>query len=165
MISVKVDTWTDRKELAILAEQKVFGMLLFWNISARKIGQETWMPNWVHDKLRYDYSDSIKTIRHFPDIDTGKALVEIKNSPNGDKFDSVFIEKDSFDTCLMLSDRGISVLIVWMIGDNLFMAQWTNKLNPIMPKVERQNTKGSRTPYYEIYKNELLPFKNFKNEL
>jgi len=165
MSTGKIDTFQNRLELSTIAERRVLGMLLYWNINAKRIGQETWMPEWVHGKLRFSNSESIRTIRHFPDIDVCKALIEVKCSPNGDKYDSVFIEKDSFDTCSMLFSYGIKVIIVWMVGEKTFLAQWVNKINPTEPNTPRQDVNGSRTPYLNINKSDLIPFADFRLEL
>lgn len=165
MSTGKIDTFSDRLELSRIAERRVLGMLLYWNINAKRIGQETWMPSWVHDKLRFNLSESIRTIRHFPDIDVGKALIEVKCSPNGEKYDTLYIEKDSFDTCSMLFSYGIKVIIVWMVGNKTFLAQWVNRINTTEPNTPREDTNGSRTPFYEVSKSELVLFSEFRLEL
>jgi hypothetical protein len=137
-----------------------------WNgKDVRRVGQETWLPGWVHSKLRFIYDDRSEILRHFPDLDTGNALVQVKAAPNEQTHDFVTIEQASYNTSKYLADMKIPVLVVWEFQDKKFHAQWVQLITPVLPNNDRSDANGSHTPMFKINKNELRPAKDFINQV
>lgn len=164
-----VQEFSGRMEIATRAERITLGLLLVWNKPARLCGQETWLPKWVHEHIRHEYDDvAISMLRHFPDIDTGKVLIQVKSAPDSKTFPTVTIEEDSYYTCKALSNNNIPILVAWLINDERgekIYANWINELHPNPPATPRENTNGSHTPYLIVNKNELKPIHEFREQL
>ena len=156
----------NRMLIGLLAEQRFVGLLLSNNKSFKRTAQEAWLPEWIHNKLRYiNNNEGIQLIRHFPDFATEKALIQIKAAPNENNYLCVTIEKASYQTSKQLSDLGIPVLIVWQYQDHKLHAQWVNKLSITLPDTDRRETKGAHTPYVLINKKLLKPIDEFMDEI
>lgn len=161
---VSTETVMDRFALAAEAENKFAGYMLYrHNRVMIKVGQETWLPKWVYAHLRRIHDDeTIEAIRHFPDFDTGKALVQVKAAPSASEYPTVTIEKASYDVALKIHRNGARVLVVWYLKqEDKFLAGWVNELNPSAPDTPREDTNGSHTPYLVVRKAILKPLQEF----
>ena len=160
-----MSTFSSRINTGRAAEMKIFAYLCWWGIDAKYIGQETWMSSWLHNKLRYINDDGPKMIKHFPDIDTGKALIQVKAAPDGNSYPTLTIEEDSYNTCKILHGYDIPVLIIWLVGSDDLVGNFVQDINTKIPKTPRHEANGSHTPFFIINKNDLKPLKDFKEYL
>lgn len=138
-----------------------------WNgKKARLIGQEIWLPEWVHSKFRYiNDNPGVTIIRHFPDVDTGRSLVQVKAAPDCTGYDYVTIETASFETSRELNSLGVPVLVVWEYPDKKFYGNWVNELVVNDPITPREETNGSHTPFKKVDKSCLKPAGEFLSYL
>jgi len=160
-----MSTFNGRITTGRTAEMKTFAYLCWWGIDAKYIGQETWMSSWVHNKLRYINDDGPTMIKHFPDIDTGKALIQVKSAPDGESYPTLTIEEDSYNTCKALHRYDIPIIIVWLVGGCNLVGNFVQEINPKIPETPRHEANGSHTPFLIVNKNNLKPFKEFKEYL
>jgi hypothetical protein len=162
----KTATFQERNNIGESAERRFIGLLMYWGKRVIKTGQENWMPKWVHELLRYIFDDEgIILLRHFPDLATNKALIQIKAAPGESEYDCVTIEEASIKVSMKLFDLGAPVLIVYEYQNGEFYGQWINKLHPVEPHTPREQTKGSHTEYLKLRKLELEPIKEFRSLL
>ena len=166
MVQVDTSTREARVRTGELAELKLIGYLLWHGITVRKIGQEDWLPDWVHLKIRFNYDPDIELLKHMPDLDTGRALIQVKDAPNEQEYQTVTLEKASYRASKRWFGLGVPVLIVWLYQDRKsFYGQWVNLIHPEESNTPRQNANGSMTPFYVVRKNELEPVKEFMEDL
>ena len=160
------NTFEERKLIGKIAENKVMGYLLYWNIQAQFIGQETWLPGWVHNKLRFNLDDSVRLIKHFPDIATEKALIQVKSSPSSENYSTVFIEEASYQACKYLNDVcNIPVLAIWYVDNKNLIGNWITNLITEKPNTPREKANGSHTPFLLVKKENLYNISKFKDYL
>jgi len=129
-------------------------------------GQEHWLPRTAHDKLRFvNGNPCIDAIRHFPDISTDRASIQVKAAPDGERYPTVTIEQASYNVSNILTRAGWPVLLVWLIGEprpeNLY-AQWASNVTVTESSKERHELNGSHTPMYLVRKSQLRPFAEFR---
>jgi len=171
---MSTSTFPIRNDFGLLAVQKVKAILLWHGIIPTDIGQEMWMPQWVHEILRYVYNvPEIDMLRHFPDLDVGTALLQVKGAPNESeyseeekvwicKYETVTIEIASYESSLRLHSYGIHILVPWLYSNKeTIMAEWIENLECIPPNCEREEANGSHTPFYKVFKRNLKPLKTF----
>jgi len=159
-----VDTGTrpGRMQTGNDAEIKCIAFLLWNGISVYKIGQENWLPDWIHAKIRYNYDRDVELLKHIPDLDTGRALIQVKDAPRESGYSHVTLEKASYQASLRWCELGIPVLMAWRFQDGkTYQCQWVDKISPIEPETDREELNGSKTPMYKIAKNELEPLQSF----
>ena len=154
-------TFIQRIEIAREAENKVIGILYWNNKQVCRVGQENWLPEWIHKIIRFKYEKGIEMIKHFPDLSTNKALIQVKCAPESDDYSCVTIESASFDSSKVLSDFGIPVLIIWLLQDKSLFGNWVNDISTQEPDTDREDTGGSHTPYLLVSKSNLHPFRDF----
>ena len=161
-----MDTRTFESRLAIaeVAVQKVQGYLLWNGIRVYHVSQESWLPKWVHDRIRTVRGQGLELIRHFPDMATDRALLQIKSAMDAEKYPSVTIEQASYDVSTALSHLGIPVLLVWWT-DHEMLAGWAGEVGVSKPATDRRATSGSHSPFYLVKKKDLKTLTEFKEKL
>lgn len=139
---------------------------MWYGKNITKIGQETWLPIWVHTAIRFVFDDNaIQLIRHFPDFATNRALVQVKAAPDEKEYKNVTIEEASYRVSEKLS-KYVPVLIVWLYSDGkTFWGNWVNEIHPHNPVTPREDTFGSHTPYLLVNKEELHKLSDFLEDL
>jgi hypothetical protein len=153
-------------EIGEVAERKFEALLLWWGIPYRKIGAETWMPPWVHSKVRYVFdSPEIDVIRHTPDFATNNALIQVKHAPNCNDYPTVTLQETSHRVALFYHNHGVPVLIAWLFPDDHFYANWVDKLSVEKSQTPREDLKGSRTPMVVVRKSQLEPLVDFYTQI
>jgi hypothetical protein len=156
----------NRVRLGEIAEKKMIGLLMWYGKNVKRVGQETWMPSWVHGKLRYQNDiDGVVMMRHFPDLDTGRALIQVKCAPEEKRWEHVTIEKQSYETSKALHDLDIPVLVMWEFQDGKFYGNWVEELMTEEPFTPREELNGSRTPMLKVVKHFLCPVVDFLNDI
>ena|SRR3990167_316779 len=155
----------NRINLGKTAERQFIGLLFMKNKFVLKIGQETWLPAWIHNKLRFVFDQDIEMMRHFPDLSTEKALIQVKSAPNEADYPFVTIEEASYRVSKRLSDLDIPVLIVWQYQNYKFYGQWAGRLITKPSNTKRENTNGSHTPMLLVDKRCLKPVDEFMREI
>ena|SRR3989304_7027200 len=150
-----------RVNLGSIAERQFIGLLFYNNKKVLKIGQETWMPPWVHTKLRYTYDEDVEMIRHFPDLATEKALIQVKSAPNEAGYPTVTIEAASYCVSKRLQELGIPVLVVWKYQNGKFYGNWVELLMIKEPETPREEANGAHTPYLLVDKSNHRPASEF----
>ena len=149
-----------------IAERKFEANLLWRDIKYKKIGQENWMPKWMHEKIRYIYDRiEIDLLRHQPDFATDKALIQVKNASNCDDYPTVTIQKKSYEIAKYWCKLDIPVLIIWLFPDDKFYGNWADHIEVEESKTQRTELTGSRTPMFIVRKHQLKPLSDFLNEL
>ena len=155
------ENFINRLQIAEQAENRMMAYCLYHGIPARKTGAEFWLPKWIHQAIKPISGDPYANLlKHFPDIATPKALIQVKSAPDEAKYAGVTIEKDSLAGSLILS-KYAPVLLVYMYQDGTLHGGWVNDLQP------RDGTpvNGSHTPMVIIEKSQLHPIDTFKENL
>lgn len=143
--------------------EKRFEALLLWNnIEYWKVGQENWLPKWIHQKIAYKYDDDVEMVRHFPDIATNNLLINVKGALKCIDYPTVTVEQSSFKIANRLYELGINVILVWEFPDHKFRGNFVNKLTAREPNTPREELNGSKTPMYIIRKDDLVEWKDLK---
>jgi hypothetical protein len=161
-----MDTRTFKSRLAIaeVAVQKVQGYLLWNGIPVYHVSQESWLPKWVHNRIKMINGQGLELLRHFPDMATDRALLQIKSAKDAEKYPSVTIEQASFDVSLTLSKLGIPVLLVWWTEHEM-LAGWAGEVGVSTPATDRLAASGSHSPFYLVKKTDLKTLTDFKEKL
>lgn len=137
-------------------------MMQYCHKRITRIGQEAWLPGWVHGKLRFNYNQDAELIKHFPDYDCGKSLVQVKDAPSESEYPSVTIERASYNVAVRFINLGIPVYVVWLFQDRKsFYGQRADLIKPIQSKGDN----GSGTPMSIVYKSQLRPLLDFYRDL
>jgi len=157
-------TFESRLTVAQVAEQKVLGYLLWHGSSAHRVSQESWLPKWVHERIRKIPNQGLELIRHFPHMATERALIQVKCALDADQYPSVTIEQGSYLTSKILSDLGIPVLLVWWT-DTKMLAGWANEVKVSLPATDRRDAAGSHSPFYLVRKSELKQLSDYLDKL
>lgn len=156
------NTFAQRITIGKEAEDTVTKLLLEEGCPVRPTGAESMLSSWLHNIIKRQTSDGdrfIQILRHFPDLDTGKALVQVKTAPTAHLYPAVTIEQDSYEVCRMLhEDYGIPVFIVWDASTDGFIGEWVQNIRVSEPK-SRKN--GSGTDFHLVYKSQLKPITDF----
>jgi len=142
----------------------VKGLLLWNGKPVHEVGLEFILPEWLHNGLKFtDVQDEfLLTFRHFPDLATDRALIQVKNAPHESGYSNVVLEADCYDASMRIHDYGIPVLMVWMFGDGSLHASWVEDLW-VIPK--EGSEKGSGTPMVLVSKDQLRPMREFLKNL
>lgn len=162
------NSFTDRIRIAQKAELKVQGYLLYNGIEVDRVGQENWLPKWTHNKIKNIRDNHfLDMIRHFPDLTTGRALIQVKAAPSTEGYPTLYVQKSSFDSSRFLASFGIPVLMVFAYGKDgtltgELQGNWVQNLTP---KETKGSTQGSRSPAFEIDKKQLKPLSYFLSDL
>lgn len=142
--------------------EEIFEAYLKWyGIPYKTVGQETWLPKWVHRKIAYNYSDDVEMIRHFPDYATSTTLINVKGALDCEKYPTVTIEQASYNTAKRLQDLEVPTYLFWLYPDNLFYGENVSSIYPEEPNTPRHETNGSMTPFFVIRKSQLKPLQKF----
>lgn len=139
-----------------VAENKLEDILDEYHLEYWKVGQENWLPGWIHKAIAYNSDDGLALIRHLPDYATTKEFISVKHAPDCDPYPSVTIEQASFDVSRRWYELGIPTMIVWLFPDGLFYGNYVQDIPVITPNTERKDTKGSHTPYYLVRKESII---------
>ena len=148
-----------------VAELKVrlteFGFTVF------EIGQETWLPSSLHEKIRHEHADlMIRAIRYMPDLVALAANFpwsywesKVNVTPGTPNFT---IEKACYDEQMARQAKGERVVVAFKDVDGAWSANWIERLVVLRDMSEqRQDARGSRTPYLLIRKTCAVPFAEF----
>ena len=155
-------TYIERKIIGNIAEDRVLRLLKAYNIPAKLTGSERWLSDWLIKAISIPGKRGYEVLRHFPDIDTGRALIQVKAGLNSTVYPTLPIEIDSYNVCKKLAKDGVPVLIVWMLSDRSLVGEWVDNLIVIEPKTEPDR---SHTPFYLISKYNLKPISKFIRDL
>jgi len=147
------------------AENK-FEAVLLWNKKKYcKIGQENWLPRWVHQKLRFCYDLEVEVLRHIPDFATDKSLIQVKHAPDCTDYPTVTIQRSSHHIANFYVGHGIPVLITWLFPDKKFYGNWAENISVEESSTNRHELNGSQTPMYLVRKHQLVLIAEFMNDI
>jgi hypothetical protein len=158
--------WNELKSQGDEAEIAFENILKDRNIWYMRLGQENWLPKWIHHILcKSNGGFEVTLMRHVPDFATTRAMVQVKHAPKASQYPTVTIQQSSYSVSEYFYKLGVPVLIVWMIGDGAFIGNWAQNMNTIEPATRREETNGSHTPYWVVNQSQLLPLATFINKL
>ena len=164
---VQVDSFTGRASTAKTAENRVEGYLLYNDKRVYHSGVENFLPVALHNQMKFGQASNsdqvLETIRHFPDLATDRALIQVKSAPNEEGYRNVVFEQACYEASLRIRNWGVPVLIVWVFADGSLHANWVERLK--VEQAEKQAERGSGTPMTLVSKGSLLPMKYFINSL
>lgn len=162
--SISVKSFEDRVAVAKIAEQRVKGLLLWNGKPVYEVGLEYLLPEWLHNGLKFTdgYDLFLETFRHFPDLATDRALIQVKNAPHETGYSHVVMEAACYEASLRLHHYGLPVLVVWMFADRSLQAAWVGDLR-VKPK--EGSDRGSGTEMVLVSKDQLRPMRKYLPKL
>lgn len=147
------------------AETRFIAKLLMAQKSVYFTGQEFWIPRWAFDIAKKSQDDKLQLVRHFPDLATDRAMIDVKAALLAHEYPTVTLEVASYNACLSLQKCGIPVYIFWMFHDREFHGNGVDRLSPSPSKTERRELNGSMTPMLTVVKKNLASLDTLMDKL
>lgn len=143
------------------------GMIEFMHLlhargfSVFAVGQETWLPDKLHEEIRFEHADLMaRAIRYFPDLAAYRREplfpwsyweVKVNTTPGTPNFT---IEKACYEEMMARHAKGERVAVAFKDVDREWYANWIDLLDVERDMSDRrQEARGSRTPYLLVRKD------------